>query len=321
MISRPAIIGRSIKAHAGTASIGASKYLVANSAADGAGIIYNKAFSKKDGANSVVYGELSVTLNELTAGKMIGLTCGLADAATDAKSGYFIGIGNNAAGNTLLYAVDHGTVKDSVDFGASFVGATGNIALSTSVDSAGVITVKGQILGIDKSVSMTATSADGKVAIATLGTEGTAVAKILKLTLKSFVGAEEQGRSLTNDFASESFNHCWYVSSHDNTGAAADGHVYSKDGVLRFDLAGDGSFFGPKYKYANFDLQFDAKMQQLDEDASGNVIKASTWIGISMGRPSLDAGFAATPLFYMQGETCDDLNMSNGERVWMTDRL
>lgn len=104
----------------------------------------------------------------------------------------------------------------------------------------------------------------------------------------------------------------WYLTSNPA------GSVTVENGKLEFQQANDGSYFGPKNKYVNFELKFDIVMQQLDEDDEGNITKASTWAGISFGRNSLNASYGANKLIYINNGVIDDLNITNGVRNWLS---
>lgn len=297
----------------GSASMGSAKYLVGSNAAHGSGIIYNTVYNLARDSQKVVSGSLDLDVTELETGKKIGLAGGIASDATSTDKGFFVGVGANEAGNTALYAINKGVEIKSVDLGKSYVGAKVTINLDT-VAKNGVNTVTASVG--TSSVEMNVDNIIGKAGIATLGETGKATAKILKLCLNSYYGVLENGKSLVNDF-SKPLNHNWYVLSNDGTEANARECVFVKDGVLRFDRSSDGSYMGPNLKYVNFDLSFDAKKQQLEEDDDGNITKASTWLGMSMGRKTLDERFEDSSLLYIANDTADDLNMSKGERIWL----
>jgi hypothetical protein len=305
-----------------TVEMGTSKYLMADNPDDGAGLVYNTKFDRQGNAITVVDAALNLNVSELTAGKTIGLSCGLADDATNAASGNFIGVAAKADGSETLDAYVGGELKKSVDVTTTILNSDATLRLSAGFDSTGAAVVTGTLGTIQ--VSVPATSVAGRVGIAVKGTEGSVKAKILGLAINNFKEVLETGRDLTNDF-SKALNKNWFTKSTNAAGEAEADHVYVKDGVLRFDKAGDGSLFTSKYKYANFDLSFDAKMQQYEEDEAGNITAKSTWIGVSMGRKNVDDFFAAEsnpPMVYINDDTVNPLNIVyTGARTWLPDNL
>ena len=298
----------------GKTQIGAAKYLSADNPADGAAIVYKNAFAKVDGVNKLFETSLDLDIVSMEAGKAIGLAAGLASDATSALNAPFVGVRKNAAGTAELVIMANGVEAQVVDLGAAVDGTMVTLNVSATVNSEGKIVTTANIG--DKSVSAVLDSLDGHLAIATMGAEGSVVAKIKKLTINSYKQVVETGRTLSTDFETE-LNKNWQLVS--KPSPDTEGYVAVENGKLEFELAGDGAFFGTKYRYVNFDLKFDVKMQLLDEDDDGNVIKDSTWVGVSFGKETIDASFAegTSKLVYFQRTTLDLLGFAGNARTWV----
>ena len=294
--------------------IGAAKYLSADNPADGAAIVYKNAFAKVDGVNKLFETSLDLDIVSMEAGKAIGLAAGLASDATSALNAPFVGVRKNAAGTAELVIMANGVEAQVVDLGAAVDGTMVTLNVSATVNSEGKIVTTANIG--DKSVSAVLDSLDGHLAIATMGAEGSVVAKIKKLTINSYKQVVETGRTLSTDFETE-LNKNWQLVS--KPSPDTEGYVAVENGKLEFELAGDGAFFGTKYKYVNFDLKFDVKMQLFDEDDDGNIIKDSTWVGVSFGKETIDASFAegTSKLVYFQRTTMDLLGFAGNARTWV----
>ena len=139
------------------------------------------------------------------------------------------------------------------------------------------------------------------------GIEPKASAKINGFEVMTFKNVEETGRDLETDFSENVDRHYHLTSA--PAQADANGYARVEDGKLNFQHTGDGTYFGPAYKYVNFELQFDIDFQQLDEDDDGNVIKESTWCGISIGRKTIDAAYWQGILLYQGVTTLDALGL------------
>ena len=298
----------------GKTQIGAAKYLSADNPANGAAIVYNNAFAKVEGVNKLFEASLDLDMVSMEAGKAIGLAAGLASDATSALNAPFVGVRKNAAGTAELVMMANGTDVQVVDLGAAVEGTIVTLNGSATVNAEGKIVVSANIG--DKSVSAVVDSLDGHLAIATMGAEGSVVAKIKKLSINSYKQVVEAGRTLSTDFEAE-LNKNWQLVS--KPSPETEGYVAVENGKLEFELAGDGAFFGTKYKYVNFDLKFDVKMQLFDEDDDGNIIKDSTWVGISFGKETIDASFAegTSKLIYFQRTTMDLLGFAGNARTWV----
>ena len=298
----------------GKTQIGAAKYLSADNPADGAAIVYKNAFAKVDGVNKLFETSLDLDIVSMEAGKAIGLAAGLSSDATSALNAPFVGVRKNAAGTAELVIMANGVEAQVVDLGAAVDGTMVTLNVSATVNSEGKIVTTANIG--DKSVSAVLDSLDGHLAIATMGAEGSVVAKIKKLTINSYKQVVETGRTLSIDFETE-LNKNWQLVS--KPSPDTEGYVAVENGKLEFELAGDGAFFGTKYKYVNFDLKFDVKMQLFDEDDDGNIIKDSTWVGVSFGKETIDASFAegTSKLVYFQRTTMDLLGFADNARTWV----
>jgi VCBS repeat-containing protein len=302
-----------------TKLLGTAKSMLANDPASGAGIIYDHKYTHVEGTSKIA--KASLTLNFSTLGtKALGISAVNTADATSATAGYFAGLRLNGESKTELFIANNGT---DVSGAVAIVDAAADNDLTIELEIKYLAnTGKVQLVATFGSTSVTANAAtgDGYIGIAALG-DGSTIAKIISFSVSDYKGVVETGKSLFNDFSNSELDRNWQIVSHNNDGAAEDGHVYIKDGVLRFDQAGDNSIFAPTAKYANFEMSFYAKMQQYYEDDDGNVTKASTWIGISFGRESMDANFwdATAPMVYFQGDTIDTLNMGTQPRIWTTD--
>ncbi len=287
-----------------------AKYLVASSPASGAAIVTKNSYSFTENSNKAFEATLKLTLDSLGE-KAIGLASGIADSASP-LAGNFFGIKKTATGYGLTLTVA-GEEKAMADLGAeSLDGQT--IELKSYIKSENGEYVVYGAYG-DKVLSAKTTYSDGKVAIALSG-EGDTTAKIAKLTINDFKGVLETGRDLSMDF-SHGIDHNWYARSTNGEAAEEEGHVYvTEDGMLHFDDAGDGSLFATNYKYANFDLTFKAKKQQLEEDDdTGKITKASTWLGVSIGKEDKKGFFANDGyLIYFNIDTVDSLPAA--DRGW-----
>lgn len=288
-----------------------AKYLVMDSPEEGAMILTKRSYSLSENSSKVVDATLKLSLDSLGS-KALGLGLGLKEGDAP-DSGIFLGIREGASGPELVLSIlgeEVGTVAIS---DSSLDGSSLEIRALVEKEGEGY-KVTGECNG--KSLTKSSSIGEGKLAIAAKGA-GESVAKIEKLSISSFRGALEDGRDLHPSFE-KGFDHNWYVASHNKEGAEEEGHVYLTDkGEVHFDQSGDGSLLSTRQKYANFDLTFTCRKQQFEEDDdTGAITQASTWIGVSMGRDSLDEGFAldSNNLIYFNVDTVDSLPAA--DRGW-----
>lgn len=288
-----------------------AKYLVMDSPAAGSGIITKKSYVLSENSSKVFDATLKLSIDSLGS-KALGLGAGIQE--NDAPNGkIFLGVREGAAGPEMVLALNGEEVGSVALSETSIDGSVIELRLSLTKEGEG-FKAEGQCLG--KSLAHPCDFGEGKLAIASFG-EGESVAKIQKLSISSFRGVLENGRDLHPTFE-KGFDHNWYVASSNNEGVAEEGHVYlTSDHQVRFENAGDGSLLSTKQKYANFDLTFTCRKQQFEEDDdTGAITQASTWIGVSMGREEIHEGFAlpTNNLIYFNVDTVDSLPAS--DRGW-----
>lgn len=296
----------------GKTQIGGAKYLVADNPADGAAIVYNEEFAKTEGVNKLFEVSLDLDVTSMIAGKAIGLAAGLASDATSAANAPFVGVRKNASGNAELVIMAGGVVAQSADLGAALDGSKVTLNVNATVNNEGKILVVASVG--NKTVSAELDSLDGKIAIATMGAEGSVVAKILKLSINSYKKVVEGGRTLSTDFSAP-LNKNWRLVS--AASPDTNGYLAVEDGKLEFELAGDGAQFGTVYKYVNFELSFDIIMQQFYESDEGEITNASTFVGISFAKEAIDTPFWSANLIYIQSGVIDLLNFAGNARTWL----
>ena len=298
----------------GKTQIGGAKYLAIDNPQAGAGIVYNTEFAKTEGVSKLYEATVNLDVTAVETGKAVGLALGLGADVTTCANAPFVGLRENAEGNGELVIIIDGQDAQVVDLGAPLDATLQALKVVTNVNEEGKIEIIGSASG--KSVSHVVDSVDGRIAIAAQGSEGSFVAKLKSLDINSYKGIVRDGRSLSTDFEEE-LNKNWHIVS--KPSPDTNGYVAVEDGKLEFELAGDGSQFGTKYEYANFELKFDIVVQQLDEDDEGNLTKPSTWPGISFARPELESAFWApgAKLIYFQTSTIDLLNFAGNGRTWL----
>ena len=293
----------------GSATIsGPAKYLSFDDPASGAGIVTKNSYSKAEGTSKFLTATVDLSLGDLVAGKAIGLTVGASE--TNPLAGTFVGLEKGEDGNGLIRIAQAGVAGETVALGAPIDNTNQSLKVAVTINEEGKYVVTGSVGAISNSVVVD--DAQGKVAIAALGATGSVTGKILGLTIDDYKSVIENGRSVVEEFEAP-LNHNYFIAQSDV------GQVEVKDGVLHFNQTGDGALFGTKYRYANFDLSFDYWKQQLEEDDEGNIKKASTWLGISFGRDNIDDPFWAEtdPMVYIQNDTWDPLNLTDGARLWL----
>lgn len=293
-----------------------AKYLVASSPDSGAGIIYKTSYTRGENSNKVV--SMTATLALETLGeKAIGIATGLNGEVSDATTANFVGIKKNGTANELVLYVG-GELKASESLGeTSLDGTTAKLESSITYDGTSY-TVTGTFGA--KSVSSVTAFGEGRVGIAFLG-NGTTSSKISKIEISNYKGVSKSGRDLAPTFEGGKIDHNWTYKSTTLSGGNVieeDGHVYiQEDGMVRFKDSADGSYFATKHEYANFDLEFTCKKQQLEEDDDGNITPASTWIGVSLGKENPSDPFTSSGLIYFGVDTVDSLlNGQAGDRGW-----
>lgn len=122
----------------------------------------------------------------------------------------------------------------------------------------------------------------------------------VKATVKNFVAYNEyyakpeSPLQILADFSNDEFNvNEWTMSASNITGGSG---IVCKDGILRFDGAGQNAAIGAQFKYSNFELQldfFDMK-NTLTTHTNGTPIPPSQWFQISWGTEAASAYAAAS---------------------------
>lgn len=122
----------------------------------------------------------------------------------------------------------------------------------------------------------------------------------VKATVKNFVAYNEYYAKpeaplqVLADFSNDEFNvNEWTMSASNITGGSG---IVCKDGILRFDGAGQNAAIGAQFKYSNFELQldfFDMK-NTLTAHTNGTPIPPSQWFQISWGTDAASAYAAAS---------------------------
>lgn len=292
-----------------------SKSLVADAPASGTAILTKDSYTKVENSNSVVEVSSSFTFTSLDT-KEVGVVTGV---ASDALGANYASIGKDGEAYKLKLYVGGEVKAQETLTETSFADVTATIIVKITYAN-NAYAVSATCLG--KTVSAATTYGEGKVGIAFKG-DGTSYCKITSLDITTYRGVVETGRDLHPTFAN-GIDHNWVTQSTNSEAVEEEGHVYiDDDHVIRFNNSGDGSFFSTKYKYANFDLTFKARKQQLEEDDDGNITKASTWLGVSLGRESYFESFApesgSNCMFYIQNDTCDTLPADT--RGWLPESV
>ncbi len=122
----------------------------------------------------------------------------------------------------------------------------------------------------------------------------------VKATVKNFVAYNEYYAKpeaplqILADFSNSEFNvNEWTMSASNISGGSG---IVCKDGILRFDGAGQNAAIGAQFKYSNFELQldfFDMK-NTLTAHSNGTPIPPSQWFQISWGTDAASAYAAAS---------------------------
>ena len=122
----------------------------------------------------------------------------------------------------------------------------------------------------------------------------------VKATVKNFVAYNEYYAKpeaplqVLADFSNDEFNvNEWTMSASNISGGSG---IVCKDGILRFDGAGQNAAIGAQFKYSNFELQldfFDMK-NTLTAHTNGTPIPPSQWFQISWGTDAASAYAAAS---------------------------
>ena len=122
----------------------------------------------------------------------------------------------------------------------------------------------------------------------------------VKATVKNFVAYNEYYAKpeaplqVLADFSNDEFNvNEWTMSASNIPGGSG---IVCKDGILRFDGAGQNAAIGAQFKYSNFELQldfFDMK-NTLTAHTNGTPIPPSQWFQISWGTDAASAYAAAS---------------------------
>ena len=122
----------------------------------------------------------------------------------------------------------------------------------------------------------------------------------VKATVKNFVAYNEYYAKpeaplqVLADFSNDEFNiNEWAMSASNISGGSG---IVCKDGILRFDGAGQNAAIGAQFKYSNFELQldfFDMK-NTLTAHTNGTPIPPSQWFQISWGTDAASAYAAAS---------------------------
>lgn len=127
---------------------------------------------------------------------------------------------------------------------------------------------------------------------------GTANVSMDNLTVDFVDYTTSAAENLFNDFSSAELGDEWYFTSVGMGGTAdtepnPNGYgAFIRDGVLDFYNASDGTYFGPTAQYSNFDLSFDVTdivYETIYDEDDMPIQSASNWIGVTMGRASLDS--------------------------------
>ncbi len=277
---------------------GGVKAVMLSNPASGSGIVTKSSYELAQDSSILFSAQLELELVELGE-KAVGLGFGIANDATAANSAYLVGVRHNP--NDELVLLSKGQV-------VAFQELTS--ALPSTIEIGVVVKVVDEVMKVFATVAgatleHVVENPEGKLAIAVSGI-GNTTAKVLGLTVNSYTGIIETGRDI---YVGQSFNHNWLVNN------GANGSVtMGEDGFVNFKSAADDTRLQSRFKYVNFDLQFDAKMQQLEEDDEGNVTPASTWLGISFGRNNYeDAYWAAnTEMLYMTADTVNSITTQDG---------
>ena len=294
------------------ASFGATNYVQANNPVDGAGLVFgDRIVASEAKANKLFEYDFSITPTEVQAGKALGISLGIDENATNTKGKAFAGIRADEDGFSLILADNTGSVVASEKIGdLSLLETKMNLKVTATIVEGGV-----EVKATCGSVTVTHTydSIDGKQAISTLGiTEtGKFVAFINMLTSTSFRTVNHSGKNLTNDFSEDNtLDYNKLVGTHVDSNAK----VEVVDGTLKFTKACDGTYWGPKYAYTNFDLKFDIKFFYDEEEEIIN----SAWAGIAFGKKDtwfVNNDFALNKLVYLQNGVADNIGLA-GTRGW-----
>ena len=292
--------------------LGGMSAVLVDNPASGAGIVSKAAYTLQENADVLFSAKLHLELTELGA-KAVGLGFGLDADATAADSALLVGV-REVESQKQLVLLNNGELVKKVDLAS----LANNFVLNVTVERDGQAFKVVASIGNDVLEQGSVENAGGRLAIAVSG-EGSTAAKVLGLEVTKYRGALEKGRNIS---IGESFDHNWLVSN-----GASGSVTMDETGLIHFQSGnGDDTRIQTRHRYANFDLKFDAQFQQLDEDAEP-VIPASKWLGISMGRNTLEDAYWAdnTEMLYIQADTIDSIHTQDGymngvatPRGWLT---
>ena len=277
--------------------LGGVKAVMLSDPASGSGIVTKASYTLANDSSILFSAQLKLELVELGE-KAIGLGFGLGSEVTVADSAFLVGVRKVESVDQLVL-LKNGEVLTSAAL--SGLGAEIEFNVAVTVEDQGFKAV-GSVGGVK--VEQQIANAEGRLAIAVSGA-GVTSAKVLELNASSYTGIIETGRNIS---IVNSFNHNWLVEN-------GSGSVTMDDnGLINFTSSADNTRIQTRFKYVNFDLQFDAKLQQFEEDDDGNVTQASTWLGVSFGRNTYEDDYWAenTEMLYMTADTVNSITTQNG---------
>lgn len=271
---------------------------VISNAGDGEGLILKQSYSFRENASKLFSAQLTFTPNNLGE-QIFGLGFGLGTEAASTSSAHLVGV-RKVGDDTQLVAKLAG--EELVTAALPELSGTTTLNVLVEKDANGekvTVSVGGVAL------THALTNAEGRLAIALSGESTGATYMLSSLTVTNYVGAIEEGRDLSIDF-SNGIDHNWLANASEGDTIAVE------DGTLHFASHTDASTFSTRQRYANFDLQFDVKMQLLEEDDEGSVTPASSWMGVSIGRDTPSQVWYNDEMFYATADTMNSLQPHEG---------
>lgn len=249
---------------------------------------------KSDDVNDCLHVDFDMNINNITENKKFGFVFGIPRLDGDVEnsnssflyfykndSKYYCGLSNFNETETVLF-------NDLEIDGYQLQ----NIMINFDVTSNGKLFLKINNQIIYQSNVANEVNAEGYLGFTQSGnyTDNTTFVEIEITSLNisnSYYSRPEAPLIIKEDFNDNLFNaNAWSLMS---TASPYGKGLFIKDGVLKFDGAGENSNFLSDYKYSNFELKydlFDIINDATTDSISGDIIAASQWQGVSWGELS-----------------------------------
>lgn len=284
-------------------NLGGLNAVVLDAPASGEGVISKKSYQWAEGATKLLDASLKFDPTSLSE-QGFGLAFGLGENATAVTGAGFAGIRLSEGTPTLFLDLPGVGEAQSAAFTLS-----GEVTLKLSVykdaEGAKVRASIGEVSVVNELPD--GFDGAGRLGIGMSGV-GASVIKLLNLTVSDYYGVTKEGRDLNIDFA-KGIDHNWLVQE------TAGDSLAVEDGRLHFNVKTDTSFFETRQEYANFDLQFDAEMQDLyEDDETGAITPKCTWMGVSFGREQVGQAYtvAGSEMIFLTADTVNSIATQDG---------